>query len=98
MLPNQALKRTHVNIIDLLDARRRRASSPDITLNTLFQNLNLNNNSTSTAIAACGRLEGLKIFKSLKQLQTYTRNTGRYFPIGQAKQDGPLRWLLRDLH
>lgn len=56
----------HVNLIDLIDSRRRHRQ--------------------------------VKVFQSLTRLQTYTKNTEKYFPLGGAKKRPLLKILLRGMN
>ena len=94
----QALSKTHVNMIDLIDALRRRRGPSNATLDAALQNLNLDNDATATLAPPAG----VKVFKNIWKLEEYTRNTKRYFPKAKAKENGPLnsslRWLKREFY
>ena len=61
----QALKNVHVNVVDLIDSRRKGKK--------------------------------VKVWPSYAALQDYTFHHKKFFPKHIAKEDGPLRCLLREI-
>ncbi|KAI1464573.1 uncharacterized protein F4812DRAFT_467163 [Daldinia caldariorum] len=39
----------------------------------------------------------VKLFSSLEDLRNYTKSTKKFFPLDEAKAQGPLRYLLREI-